>query len=216
MSAPATTGSSRLWAQRWFRRSIIAVGVLLLLWLLRYRILYLMGAALITADPHGPVDAVYVLGGAPIDRGIAAAEQHALGIPGPFIFTSKNIPTALQSLGMDLPESELCRRVAVAHGVPEAATRNLVKGTSTMEEALAILQDAQHQGYQRVMILSSSFHLRRIRFVFRKRFKQEGIDVVLRPAAAVNFSEDRWWESEEGLLMVYNEYVKLVYYWLRY
>jgi hypothetical protein len=32
----------------------------------------------------------------------------------------------------------------------------------------------------------------------------------------LDYDPERWWDTEEGLLMVNNEYVKLLYYALKY
>lgn len=202
--------------KRWSLRLGIPLLVLAICWMSRHAILRGMGALLITPDAPGPVDAIYVLGGAPLDRGVEAAQVWTQGWTDRMVFTGENVPNALQALDIMLSEGEVCRRVAVNGGVPDSATHTLEIGTSTMEEAIAILDDALQHGHQRVMILSTSFHLRRIRYVFRERFRKAGVEVLLHPAPGLRFQEDRWWESEEGLLMVYNEYVKLVYYFLRY
>lgn len=65
-------------------------------------------------------------------------------------------------------------------------------------------------------MVSTEFHLRRVRWVFRRNFKGTGITVLVQPAQSRRYDAARWWASEEGLLMVNNEYVKLAYYLLRY
>ena len=71
-------------------------------------------------------------------------------------------------------------------------------------------------GYERVLVISSLFHLRRIGQVFEAPFAQEGITVLLHGAPSDQFDEARWWQYEEGLIMLNNEYVKLLYYAWRY
>jgi hypothetical protein len=118
--------------------------------------------------------------------------------------------------GIERTEAEQTRMVALRAGVPDTMAIAIKRGTSTYEECGVILSDALRAGHDTVMILSSRFHMRRIAYVFRQRFQEKGITVVLHGAPNSDYDEDRWWESEEGLLMVNNEYVKLVYYRLKY
>lgn len=195
----------------------VPLALLVLLgWTQRFALLRAIGDHLITEDPLRPVDEVFVLGGSIVDRGQEAARVHAQGISGRFIFTGAPVPTALQGLGIDSTEAECTRSEAVRAGLPVDQTVVLNKGTSTFEEAEALLAQAKADGADTVMVISSSFHLRRVGFVFRKRFKGSGITVLLHGAPATTFQEAQWWRSEEGLIMLNNEYVKLLYYHLKY
>lgn len=199
-----------------FRILLIVVALALLGWSQRMALLRGMGNFLITEDPPAHVDEVFVLGGAIVDRGIEAAKVYQQGISGRFIFTGAPIPTALEGLGIDSTEAACTRNQAVRYGLPLATTVVLNKGTSTYEEAEALLAQAQADGADSVMIISSRFHLRRVGRVFRKRFAGSGITILLHGAPSQTFDERTWWTSEEGMIMVNNEYVKLGYYWWRY
>ena len=103
-------------------------------------------------------------------------------------------------------------------GVDSAAVQPLQRGTSTFEESEEILGYSVAEGYRSIIVVSSKFHTRRIRSVFKDKFKAEGIDVVVIGAnpAPDTYTIDEWWLDEQGLIFVNNEYVKSVYYWLRY
>jgi uncharacterized SAM-binding protein YcdF (DUF218 family) len=202
--------------RRWWRWFLVVASVFFAGWILRYPMLRGLGNFLITADPVVPVDEVFVLGGAIVDRGQEAARVYAQGISDRFIFTGAPIPTALEGLGIDSTEAECTRNEAVRYGLPLARTVALNKGTSTFEEAEALLAQAQADGADSVMVISSCFHLRRVGFVFKERFRKAGITVLLHGAPATTFREDAWWRSEDGLIMVANEYIKLVYYRMKY
>ncbi len=194
-------------------------GVLVLMalvWLFRFPLLRGLGSFLITEDPPCRVDAVYVLGGASQLRGEEAANVYRSGWGHRFIFSGKPVPTALQVEGIDRTEAEQTRNVAVKHGLPDSLARAVNVGTSTWEESVFILADAKARGSDTIMIVSSRFHTRRIRFVFAERAREQGLTVVLHGARNGPFPDDRWWTDEEGLMMVNNEYVKLLYYHLKY
>lgn len=193
-----------------------AVAFLVLVWLLRFPLLRGVGSFLITEDPPCKVDAVYVLGGSAELRGREAAAVYRAGWSGRFRFTGAPVPSPLLVEGIHHTEAWQTRAVAVQHGVPDSLALALNVGTSTWEEAGAILADTRLSGFDTVMIVSSRFHLRRIRHVFKERFRKQGVIVVLHGAQSGAYDEARWWENEDGLLMVNNEYVKLVYYLLRY
>ena len=196
--------------------ALILLVVALLFWRLRIPMMQAMGAHLITEDRVAHVDAVFVLGGSILDRGKEGARVYERGLSDRFFFTGAPIPSALEALGIDSTEAECTRTVAVQAGIPIALTTVLNKGTSTMEEEEALLAEAIAISADTVMIISSRFHLRRVGFVFRERFRKHGITVLLHGAPCSTFQEETWWKSEEGLIMLNNEYVKLAYYHLKY
>lgn len=196
---------------------VLTIVVLMLTcWSNRTAFLIGLGEHLITEDPVAHVDAVFVLGGSILDRGLEGTRIHERGFSDRFYFTGAPIPSALAALGIDSTEAECTRTVAVNAGLPIALTTVLNKGTSTFEEAEALLEQAIADKADTVMIISSRFHLRRVGFVFRERFRKHGITVLLHGAPCSTFEEETWWKSEEGLIMLNNEYVKLAYYHLKY
>ncbi|MBK8339445.1 MAG: YdcF family protein [Flavobacteriales bacterium] len=207
------------------RRSTLAKALLTLVllvllcgtfWWMRFPILRAAGNYLMPEDPLQPVDAIYVLGGSSLDRGKEAA-QVMHGDRSPVVyFTGGNVPTALESIGVMRTEAEVCLQAAIQAGLAPKKGQALRVGTSTMEESQFILVHAKRYGYKRILVISSRFHLRRIGRVFREPFEEEGINVLLHGAPSDQFQEARWWQYEEGLIMLNNEYVKLLYYAWRY
>ena len=49
-----------------------------------------------------------------------------------------------------------------------------------------------------------------------KDFDVHEIEVLLSGCSHSFYDENFWWESEEGMIMVNNEYMKLLYYYLNY
>lgn len=182
----------------------------------RHPLLQAVGSYLITEDPVLHADVVLVPGGSPADRGVEAARLWQQGAAERFVFTGAPVPGALKALGIDSTEAQCTRNSAVAAGIPLGNTVALAVGTSTWEEAEAMLPWCKAAGADTVIIVSNRFHLRRLGHVYRKRFKREGITVLLHGAPSSDFDERTWWRSEEGLIMLNNEYVKLVWYRLKY
>ncbi len=200
----------------WFR-ILGAVAILMTCaWLFRTAILRSAIDYLMMDEEMVAVDAVYVLGGAPLDRGLRAAEVHR-HLPNTVFFTTgSSVNEELVPYGIHLDESEMTKNAAVRNGLPADQCTTLHIGTSTMEEADAILAHARLSRFDTIAVLSSRFHMRRVNFVFTDRFAEAGIVVHRFGARTDRFDEQQWWQSEDGLLTVQNEFVKLFYYWWKY
>jgi uncharacterized SAM-binding protein YcdF (DUF218 family) len=201
-------------------RSIFSIGVLGILfgvaYVLRVPLLRTVSEFLVKEDPHAVTDAIYVLGGAPLERGLEGARLLASGVAPAVYCTGELVPTVLVAEGVDRTEGELTRNVAIDAGADPDQVKLIDKGTSTWEESEAIIAHAIEAGFTNITIVSTEFHLRRVRRVFRQQAQGTSVQVHVRGAPSLVYDRHRWWESEEGLLMVNNEYVKLLYYWLRY
>lgn len=186
------------------------------LWTFRVPLLRACGDLLIREDALRHADALYVLGGSSLDRGREAARVMQAGWCDRAWFTGSNIPTVLESMGIPLPEADVSLQAAERAGLPAGRGAAIHYGTSTMEEADAILIHAHRAGHDTIMVLSSKFHLRRIHRVFARHPQARGITVLLHGAPSSLFREEEWWRYEDGLIMCANEYLKLVYYAWRY
>ncbi len=72
------------------------------------------------------------------------------------------------------------------------------------------------KGYHNITLVSSSFHLRRMRWVFEEKFRIKGITTYFHGAVDSEFDKNNWWKNESSLITCNNEYVKLVYYLFKY
>ena len=214
MEAPLSR-SLRPWWRRWLGW-LVALSLLVLLASGWRFFLRGMATVLIAEDAPTRVDVAYVLGGGPVERGGRGAELLRAGLCDTLVTTGVNIHRVLEAEGVLFTEAELTARAAYRAGADSTRMRLLQNGTSTWEEAAAVLRDAQAHGHDSIAIVSTEFHLRRVRRVFRKHFYDTGIAVFTVAAYSPMYDHRAWWESEEGLLMVNNEYVKTLYYWLKY
>ena len=201
---------------RTLRWPLALLALVLLLWTVRGTLLRQAGDYLDNEDPPLHGDALYVLGGGALERGTQAAQVMAEGRAPEAWFTGENVSTILLAEGIEKRECEQSRGVAVAAGLDPAKAHVLPVGTSTMEEAVAVVDHAARLGHDTILVLSTHFHLRRVGRVFRPLAREKGITVVLCAAPSIHFEKDLWWETEEGMLMVNNEYAKLLYYAWRY
>jgi uncharacterized SAM-binding protein YcdF (DUF218 family) len=115
-----------------------------------------------------------------------------------------------------LLECELTKQWMVSNGIAADLIDTLGSAHSTMDESNEILDWCTQHNVHRITVISSAFHMRRVRMVFEDKFEEAGIDVNFHGATAVDYTDDNWWHSEEGLIMTNNELVKLFYYILKY
>ncbi len=203
-------------AKKRTRRWIALAILLLALFLLRNPVLRSMGDYLVVQDELEKVDAIYVLSGNSFDRGQEAARLHKAGWAPQIVCLGGETNPALELYGINDLTSTITANVLKEAGVKEGAFELLPEGTSTYEEFEAIIRHCQKNQYQKAMVVSSLFHTRRIHTYFRERMYFSGVKMVLRGVQDANFEKDSWWTSEPGLIFVNNEYIKSLYYWLKY
>lgn len=200
-----------------FMLSFLGIAIVIgLLWSFRYTLMRATGDMLMDQDKELHADAIYVLGGSPIERGREAARLLGANKADRAFCTGVNMYPVLQAEGIELTEAELSQRAMLRTGADSSKVATLKLGTSTWEEAGAILAHATENKYDTITVVSTEFHLRRVKRVLRKQGKGMGITVLVRGAYSDRYDSKRWWKSEEGLLMVNNEYVKLLYYLWKY
>lgn len=204
------------WRYKLVKFAVFATLFFFTLFLLRIPIARGVGNYLIAQDEQTITDAVLVLGGGSKDRAIEAAKLYHEGFSQLFICTGEHVPSVLEVLEMDLRECDLARLQLIKSGVPAALIDTMRVGTSTMEEANILLSYCKTNKLNSVTVLSSKFHLRRVKNVFKDLFEENGIAVVFHGAPSSRYNESNWWTSEQGLIMVNNEYMKLLYYWCKY
>jgi uncharacterized SAM-binding protein YcdF (DUF218 family) len=152
------------------------------------------------------------------ERCLVGADLYQRGLTPLVIPTGEGINPTLEAMGMRIMDAEVGRHALLEMGVDSSAIRVLKQGTSTFEESEEILGYCRGQEFKRIAIISSKFHTRRIQGVFQDKFHAAGIEVMVRGADPLpdTYEIDQWWESESGLIFVNNEYMKLLYYALKY
>lgn len=207
-----TIGLQKFFHRKRLIRYAVYLGILFILWLCRYPILRGIGNFLIREDELEQVDAIYILGGASQERSAEAIRLFKEGYAQKLICTGEHASDDLKLLDTIVTEAEITQAYLLQGGVPKKNIAVLKSGTSTREEADLIWKHAKGK-YQKVMILSSKFHLRRVKRVFNQKFDGSDIRIIYRGAPAKDYDENEWWKYEKGLLMVNNEYIKWWYYW---
>ena len=112
-------------------------------------------------------------------------------------------------------DGQLARRAAIDMGVPERAIHTL-SSTSTWEDAQQIAAYAHSRGTKSILLVTSWYHARRGLCAIRHHLEGTGIRVSFQAAYNTTFGPDNWWRTEEGLMDVVNEYIKIGFYWFHY
>ena len=104
-------------------------------------------------------------------------------------------------------------------GVPDQSVDVLMNEVSgTHEEAELVKRYAIDQGFRSVLIVTSAYHSRRALWTFSRVFRDTGIEVGLMPASPGTDSPRpaTWWLTARGWRLVPTEYVKMIYYVVKY
>lgn len=201
------------------RKLFILVGILVfgVLGILVFRSTILRGFAqyLIVNEPFEHCQYGFVLSGGAFDRGNKAAELYNTGKIEKIICTGANQSPDLKAFGTDTLESDLTKLQIMKSQVPDSAIELLKKGTSTQEESEAILAFCLNNNIKEIVLISSSFHTRRVKQVFKKKFKEANIATYIQGAPSSVYNEMKWWQNEYGLIALNNEYFKIAYYKLK-
>ncbi len=179
------------------------------------RIIWLDAIAgfLIVEDDISRADVIVILGGGGPGRVEHAVKLYQSDYANWIIATGikRNLP------GLVITWPQLAMKHAVSLGVPESVFILEERPTSTYEDALYIKEDMLDRGFKSAIIVSSPYHMRRVRMIFRKIFEdKEDIFLQFSPVEDSDFQTHRWWTREGDLINVVNEYCKLVLYFFKY
>jgi uncharacterized SAM-binding protein YcdF (DUF218 family) len=157
-------------------------------------------------------DAICILLGDFRVRPLRAAELYLRGFA-PFVL----IADYPEDMFYGSLESQLAQIITQRAGVPAdrlIRIRGIV--TSTEQEARFYRTYAEENQLQSLLIVTSSFHTRRSRWIFERVFEGSGIRLSFAAARQPYIDESNWFRSDEGLVTYFSETLKTVYYYIRY
>jgi uncharacterized SAM-binding protein YcdF (DUF218 family) len=114
---------------------------------------------------------------------------------------------------------ELSARRLEQQGVPAARIQVVPeKAQGTYEESLLIRDFAVTKGLNRLVIVTSGYHSRRALWSMRRAFDRSRVEVGIdsAPPGSQTPSPWLWWSGRWGWKLVAGEYLKLIYYWVKY
>lgn len=198
---------------------VLVVALLAGVWIGRFAILAGIAQFLVDTDPPAKVDAIVLLNGDPTNRPFAAARLVRDGYAGQILIARAESSAPVQ-LGLTPNTTDVSIGVLQKSGVTPAQIQHIQSSggvTSTFEEAQAIRQHlAGSPTVRRLLIVTSAIHTRRTRWVFDKVFHGTGTAILVYGEPDRRYNPSNWWKREEGFLNIQNEYLKLLYYRLKY
>jgi uncharacterized SAM-binding protein YcdF (DUF218 family) len=204
------------------RKSVFLLGSPLLLaallFLFRYQALAAVGNFLVVTDALEPAEIILLLNGDPTVRPAHAAELLNRGLAQRIV-----IARAEDSVGVqfgaypNVTDSNIA--ILKKLGVLDSQIVQLRPPGGvqhTADEADVVLAYCKQNSVHKLIIVTSDLHSRRARFIFRKVMSANQIKVMMSPIADRKYGASNWWRLEDGLVGCQNEYLKLLYYHLKY
>jgi uncharacterized SAM-binding protein YcdF (DUF218 family) len=176
-----------------------------------------LGRWLVVADPLDKAAAVVVLAGGMPFRPMEAAALYRDGwAPEVWLTREEHRPTdeALSRLGIPVVrEHEYSRQVLVRSGVPDSAIRLLDGGVvNTVDEVKLVAAELQRRASDRVILVTSRFHTRRVRSTWAALVGRSPRAIV-RPATGDHHDPEQWWRSTRDVLAVSREVFAMANVW---
>jgi uncharacterized SAM-binding protein YcdF (DUF218 family) len=205
---------SRLWrcAAVIFVLASVAAGG----WLMREPLLRGAADLWIVSDAVSRADAVVVLGGGLATRPFEAAELWQRGLADKILISQA--PEERQvSIGTTPSHTELNREVLLKLGVPPGAIETFgTANRNTREEAVALREWAERNAASAFIIPTEIFPARRVRWIFCREFFDTAVKIEVPSFQPRRYSRWDWWKTEQGLVAFQNEFLKYIYYRLKY
>jgi uncharacterized SAM-binding protein YcdF (DUF218 family) len=202
---------------RWPRRVLVLVLMLALVGGLVPWGVSGLAQWLVVADPLTHAQAIVVLGGHLPFRAMEAAALYKQGWAPEVWVTQPSSPaeeTALAQLGIQvLGEEAYNRQVLERLGVPTEAIRFLRdRVQNTVGEVQLVARELKEVGGERVILVTSKSHTRRVRAVWWA-LVGDSAQVIVRYATEDPYDPTRWWRQTRDALAVSREIFGLLNVW---
>lgn len=200
------------------KRPIIAVLSVAVLWPL----LAWLGARLLMVKKEIPsADAIVVLSGSAtyLERADWAARLYREGRAPIVVLTNDNLLSGWSKAEERNPYFyELAAKELERRGVPAEKIRIVPEiAVGTYEESLEVRHYATAHELKRLLVVTSAYHTRRALWSLRRACEGSGIEIGIDgpPPGWQTPSPGRWWWRRWGWKVVAGEYVKMIYYRIR-
>jgi uncharacterized SAM-binding protein YcdF (DUF218 family) len=176
-----------------------------------------LGYFLIFEQNPQKADVIVVLNGRDTERSLAAVDLYNKGYSNLIVMsTGSKQPGSdefWKRVGNNFNGKIFFQRAVEAMGVPESSFKFIGNGvTSTYDEAVATSEFLRKQGYKSILLVTSKWHSKRAYLTFRSVLKNDEIKIIMQPSRYDAFRPDAWWKNRNDAELVFDEYVRLIYY----
>jgi uncharacterized SAM-binding protein YcdF (DUF218 family) len=176
-----------------------------------------IGTFMAREDPLQKADAIFVFAGTRIERPLEAADLYRAGYA-PRLVVTRAMPeqgtSAAERRGARVPSDfDLSKDVLVSLGVPPEALIVPPRIHDNTAEEIETLHDlAVRNKWKRVILVSSKYHLRRIRLAATRAMRDTSVELLLRGSRYDAATPERWWQRRSDVRWLVSEVPKLVLY----
>ncbi|HEX2712406.1 MAG TPA: YdcF family protein [Candidatus Acidoferrales bacterium] len=174
-----------------------------------------VGRWLVIQDALEPAHAIVALSGRMPARARQAAEIYRQGYAAQ-VWVIRPVSPAAELQQMNIPyvgEDFYNEKVLIHLGVPFEAIRVLEKPiVNTEEEVQEIADEVRRAGGQKVIVVTSKPHTRRVKAIWNARVGKSP-RLLIRYASADDFDADHWWRHTYNALDVVREVLGLANTW---
>lgn len=101
------------------------------------------------------------------------------------------------------------QETALSLNIPQNAILTETQALSTIQNAELTLTIMKQQGFTSAIVVSSDFHMRRVKVLFDKEYKNSGIKLTYIGADS-GYNAKWWWRDPYSRETTINEYIKMV------
>ncbi|AIQ20121.1 hypothetical protein H70357_28005 [Paenibacillus sp. FSL H7-0357] len=100
-------------------------------------------------------------------------------------------------------------QTALTLGIPKEAILTENAALSTYQNAELTLPIMKQHGFTSAIVVSSDFHMRRVKFLFDHVYKKSGIELAY-VGSESGYNAKRWWSDRYSRETTFNEYTKMI------
>ena len=187
---------------------LIILGIIIGLYFFYPNILKAIGNYLIVSDKLEKCDAILVLAG---DNGEGERVKEGAKLfkegYGKYLVLNGN------EIGWNTYAADIMEKQALSLKVPHSAIIPVrIDGNSTIEEAKTNRNIFVKKNFRSFILVSSSYHTRRAKWIFSKVFSETDIKIFAHPSKDSEYNPDKWWKERISAKHVFYEYTKLIWY----
>jgi uncharacterized SAM-binding protein YcdF (DUF218 family) len=175
------------------------------LYVVRHPIFRFVAESWVVEDPLDKADVLMVLSDDNFyaDRATRAAE----------LFREGKAPLVVacgRRLRPNAGIAELMEHDLIERGVPkDKILRFAVDADSTAEEAEALAKLVKTRKWRKIIVVTSNYHTRRARYIFRRVFPQD-MDIRVASARDGDFDPEGWWQKRKSTKLLVREMAGMV------